>query len=151
MPRPESDAAVGFHGAGLYEKVRAKELLVALSPDPRLKLEGLTEGERAALESQKYAPTALGQVRELLEHRPVRVPRWYFGGRSSPEVRDWTQYDSGEHQWFIVGPDDVLWTSYDGSKIIVANVRPGAPNASIYSGGLYTPIPWPANIVGAAW
>ena len=51
----------------------------------------------------------------------------------------------------VIRPDDVLWTSYDGSEVIVANVRPGAPNAGIYSGGRYTPIPWPANIVGAAW
>jgi hypothetical protein len=51
----------------------------------------------------------------------------------------------------VIGPDDVMWTSYDGSKVIVANVRPGTPNASIFSGSRYTPIPWPANIVGAAW
>ncbi len=50
-----------------------------------------------------------------------------------------------------IGPDDVLWTSYDGSKVIVADVRPGVPNAGIYSGSRYTPIRWPANIVGAAW
>jgi hypothetical protein len=50
-----------------------------------------------------------------------------------------------------VSPDDVLWTSCDGSKVIVANVRPGAPNAGIYRGSRYTPIPWPANIVAAAW
>ncbi len=51
----------------------------------------------------------------------------------------------------IIRPDDVLWTSYDGSEVIVANVRPGRPNAGIYSGSRFTPIPWPANIVGAAW
>ncbi len=50
-----------------------------------------------------------------------------------------------------INPDDVLWTSYDGSKVIVADVRPGIPNAGIYSDSRYTPIPWPANIVGAAW
>jgi len=51
----------------------------------------------------------------------------------------------------VVGPDDVLWTNYDGSQVIVANVRPGTPNAGVYNGRHYTPIPWPANIVGAAW
>jgi WD40 repeat protein len=51
----------------------------------------------------------------------------------------------------VVGPDDVLWTNYDGSQVIVADVRPGTPNAGIYNGSHYTPIPWPANIVGAAW
>jgi hypothetical protein len=50
-----------------------------------------------------------------------------------------------------LGPDDVLWTSYNGSKVIVADVRPGVPNAGIYNGSHYTPIPWPSNIVAAAW
>jgi hypothetical protein len=46
--------------------------------------------------------------------------------------------------------DDVLWTSYDGSKFIVVSARPGN-TAGIYSGNRYTPIPWPANVVDAAW
>jgi hypothetical protein len=65
------------------------------------------------------------------------------------------------------GPDDVLWTNYDGSKFIVLGARPG-PNkgglrghddtlppsgqtAGVYDGHHYTPLPWPANVVDAAW
>jgi hypothetical protein len=58
---------------------------------------------------------------------------------------------SGYNPRADLGPDDVLWTSYDGSKVIVVDIRPGTPNAGVYSGGHYTPIPWPANIVAAAW
>ncbi len=50
-----------------------------------------------------------------------------------------------------INPDGVLWTSYDGGQVIVTDVRPGAPNAGIYRGRHYTPIPWPANVVAAAW
>ncbi len=46
--------------------------------------------------------------------------------------------------------DNVLWTSYDGSKFVVVSARPGN-TAGIYSGNRYTPIPWPANVVDAAW
>jgi hypothetical protein len=66
-------------------------------------------------------------------------------------VSGWHSRYTGYNIGSVVGPDDVLWTSYDGSKAIVAEVRPGVPNAGIYSGSRYTPIPWPANIVGAAW
>jgi len=65
------------------------------------------------------------------------------------------------------GPDDLLWTNFNGSKIIVLGARPG-PNrgslqdhvmiptpagqtAGIYDGTHYTPLPWPANVVDAAW
>lgn len=46
--------------------------------------------------------------------------------------------------------DNVLWTNYDGSKFVVVSARPGN-TAGIYSGASYTPIPWPANVVDAAW
>ena len=69
------------------------------------------------------------------------------------------------------GPDDVLWTNYDGSKIIVLGAQPGpktggfnasagkvvitptpaGQTAGVYSGIHYTPLPWPANVVDAAW
>jgi hypothetical protein len=59
---------------------------------------------------------------------------------------------SGHYTGYASGmQDDVLWTSYNGSEAIVAGVQPGAPNAGIYSGSHYTPIPWPANIEYAAW
>ena len=59
--------------------------------------------------------------------------------------------NAGYKIWAPVSPDDVLWTSYDGSQAIIANIRPGAQNAGIYSGSHYTPIPWPANVIDAAW
>jgi hypothetical protein len=65
------------------------------------------------------------------------------------------------------GPDDVLWTNDNGSKIIVLGAQPGpkkgglhgqiftptpsGQTAGIYDGTRYTPIPWPANVVDAAW
>jgi dipeptidyl aminopeptidase/acylaminoacyl peptidase len=65
------------------------------------------------------------------------------------------------------GPDDVLWTNYDGSKIIVLGAQPGpdkgdldgntftpaaaGQTAGVYSGTQYTPVRWPANVVDAAW
>ena len=65
------------------------------------------------------------------------------------------------------GLDDVLWTNFNGSKIIVLGARPGpergsfqgnvaTPNpagqtAGIYNGTHYTPLPWPANVVDAGW
>ncbi len=61
------------------------------------------------------------------------------------------------------GPDDVLWTNYNGSKIIVIGAQPGpktggpftpipsGQTAGVYDGTQYTPLPWPANVVDAAW
>ncbi len=61
------------------------------------------------------------------------------------------------------GPDDVLWTNDDGSKIIVLGAQPGpktggpftpipsGQTAGVYSGTQYTPLPWPANVIDAAW
>ena len=93
---------------GLYEKIRAKELKLALSPDPRLLLGDVPPHERAALETQKYSPTVLYQVEALLAHRPVRVPRWWLGGRMVPEAKGWAPYQDRRHQWFTLTADDVL-------------------------------------------
>jgi hypothetical protein len=46
--------------------------------------------------------------------------------------------------------DTILWTNYNGSKIIVADAAPGH-TAGVYSNGTYTPLQWPANAIGAAW
>ena len=40
--------------------------------------------------------------------QPVRVPRRMLGGRTCPEVRGWLLYTDRRHQWFTVGPDDVI-------------------------------------------
>lgn len=61
------------------------------------------------------------------------------------------------------GPDDVLWTNYNGSKIIVLGGQPGpktggpftlvpaGQTAGVYSGTHYMPLRWPANVIDAAW
>lgn len=63
------------------------------------------------------------------------------------------------------GSDTVLWATYDGSELVVTGAR-RAPvlaakqfpfvvvpdrTAGIYRGGRYSPIPWPANVIDAAW
>jgi hypothetical protein len=95
--------------AGLYEKIRTRELKLAFSPDPRLTLGDLSPPERAALESQKYAPTVLYQVSELLAYQPVRLPRWLLGGNvTCPEARGWAPYEDRRHEWLTLTADDVL-------------------------------------------
>ena len=63
------------------------------------------------------------------------------------------------------GSDLVLWSNYDGSQLIVTGARKGpvftskqfsffvGPDltAGIYRGDRYTPIPWPADVIDAAW
>jgi hypothetical protein len=63
------------------------------------------------------------------------------------------------------GPDHLLWTNDDGSKFIVLGIAPGkikgtagqltivssGQTAGVYSGRRYTPLPWPAGVVDAAW
>jgi hypothetical protein len=44
----------------------------------------------------------------------------------------------------------ILWTNYNGSKVIIAAAARGH-TVGVYSGGTYTPLPWPANVIGAAW
>jgi hypothetical protein len=46
--------------------------------------------------------------------------------------------------------DTILWTNYDGSKLIVADARRGH-TVGVYRGTKYTPLPWPADAIGAAW
>lgn len=46
--------------------------------------------------------------------------------------------------------DTILWTNYDGSKLIVADTQRGNA-AGVYSGSKYTPLPWPADAIDAAW
>jgi hypothetical protein len=63
------------------------------------------------------------------------------------------------------GSDLILWSNYNGSQIIVTGAMPGPVFASqhsqslvgpdstagIYRGSHYTPIPWPADVIDAAW
>jgi hypothetical protein len=46
--------------------------------------------------------------------------------------------------------DTILWTNNNGSKVIIADARPGY-TLGVHSGGRYTALPWPARAVGAAW
>lgn len=96
---------------GLYERVRARELKLALEPDPRLHLveDDPVAYEAALATAPKYSPTVLYQVEALLAREPVRVPRWLLGGRvTCPEARGWAPYEDRRHQWFILSPDDTL-------------------------------------------
>jgi hypothetical protein len=102
------EESVSLTVAGIYQRIKNYELTVALKPDPRLFLQGLSEDERAALETQRFAPTALGQVEALMQGLPVMVPKWYVGGRSYPEVRGWHPYSHGRVKWFIVTADDKI-------------------------------------------
>jgi hypothetical protein len=100
---------MSLHVVGLYERIRSRELKLAMSPDPRLLLGDLPPHERAVLETQTYSPTVLYQVEELLERKPVRLPRWLLGGRiTCPEARGWAPYEDHRHDWFILSPDDTL-------------------------------------------
>jgi hypothetical protein len=102
-------AVESLHVPGIYKKIRDRELKLAFSPDPRLSLGDLPPDERAALESQKFSPTVLYQVDELLAYRPVRLPRRLLGGNvTCPEARGWAPYDNRRHEWFILTHDDVL-------------------------------------------
>jgi hypothetical protein len=49
-----------------------------------------------------------------------------------------------------VAAQSVLWTSADGNEFIASGARPGQ-TAGIYRGRSYTPLPWPTNVIGAAW
>jgi hypothetical protein len=96
-----------------------------------------------------YGGTGAGRSRALW----IKLARFDVQSGTMTRVNNLTIVDpSGHYTGYASGMvDGVLWTSYDGSKVIVAGVRPGARNAGIYSGGHYTPIPWPANTEYAAW
>jgi hypothetical protein len=99
----------GLRVPGLYEKIRTRELKLALSPDPRLLLGDLPPHERAVLEAQTYAPTVLGQTDELLARKPVRLPRWLLGGRvTCPQAKGWPPFEDRQHDWFTLDASDVL-------------------------------------------
>jgi hypothetical protein len=46
--------------------------------------------------------------------------------------------------------DTLLWTNDNGSKVIIADARPGH-TLGVSSDGRYTALPWPARAVSAAW
>ena len=47
-------------------------------------------------------------------------------------------------------PDEPFWTNDTGQLAIVGYVRSGQTGGS-YQGSTFTPIPWPASLIGAAW
>jgi hypothetical protein len=95
----------GLRVPGCYDRLRANELRVALWNDPR---EGLGDRPLALAPTDRYSATALGQAHAALKREPLRVPRWYLGGRTIPEARRWPAYDSRAHDWFTVTADDVI-------------------------------------------
>jgi hypothetical protein len=46
--------------------------------------------------------------------------------------------------------DTILWTNDNGSTVLIADARPGR-TLGVYRGSKYTPLPWPADAVTAAW
>jgi hypothetical protein len=109
VPRDTGADVATLRVDGLYERIRSRELKLALSPDPRLLLGDLPAHERAVLETQKFSPTVLRQVQALMDRQPIRVPRWMLGGRTTcPQARGWAAYASGRYDWFTLTPDDVL-------------------------------------------
>ncbi|MGE2723556.1 hypothetical protein [Mycolicibacterium pulveris] len=106
MPLADTDP-VGLHAPGIYERVRQRELSVARAPDPRLSaFTDSAERKHQAVTAPPYSPTPLGQIEALIARQPVRIPRWYLGGHTFPEVRDWAPYADRRHQWFVLTPDD---------------------------------------------
>jgi hypothetical protein len=100
-----------LHVPVLYERIRERELKLALSPDPRLHFlkDDPVAYEAAVATAPKYSPTVLYQVEELLDRKPVRLPRWLLGGRvTCPEARGWAPYEDQRHEWFTLSADDVL-------------------------------------------
>jgi hypothetical protein len=100
-----------LHVAGLYERIRTRELKLALSPDPRLHFvkDDPVAYEAALATAPTSSPTVLYQTDELLAYKPVRVPRWLLGGRvTCPEAKGWAPYENRQHQWFTLTADDVL-------------------------------------------
>jgi hypothetical protein len=95
----------------LYSRIRTRELKLALAPDPRLHLvkDDPVAYAAALATAPKYSPTLLYQTEELLEWKPVTLPRWLLGGRvACPEAAGWPPYEERRHQWFTLTPDDVL-------------------------------------------
>lgn len=110
MPR-DSHAPRSLCVPGLYERIRTRELKLAMSPDPRLYLvkDDPVAYEAAVATAPKYSPTVLYQTEELLDRKPVRLPRWLLGGRvTCPEARGWAPYENRRYDWFTLSPDDVL-------------------------------------------
>jgi hypothetical protein len=58
--------------------------------------------------------------------------------------------NEGHNTGYGRDPDDVVWTSYNGSQAIVLDARPGQ-TAGVYTGTSYTPLPWPADVLDVAW
>jgi hypothetical protein len=47
--------------------------------------------------------------------------------------------------------EQVPWASQTGTERIVTGARPRNGGAGIYAGNRYTPVPWRASLLTAAW
>ena len=105
MPRVDhAGADVGLYVAGVYGRLRDRELERIDRPDPRLFLEGA--GADAVAASPRDVP--LLDVEALAAGAPIEVPRWMLGGHQVPEVRDWPVYADRMITSFVVSADDVV-------------------------------------------
>jgi hypothetical protein len=66
-----------------------------------------------------------------------------------PEIEQ-NGHSTGYSNNGALNADTILWASYDGSKVIVADAERGN-SVGVYSGRKYTPLPWPADAIDAAW
>ena len=102
--------ADGHRIPGVYKRIRDKELAAAAKPDPRAVF-GLEGAEREAaaasnLRTQPRQQRCVLDVDALDAYEPVTVPRWYLGGHSFPEARDWPEYRDPDLKGYTVTADD---------------------------------------------
>jgi hypothetical protein len=106
VPRVDHDdvAAVRFYAAGVYGRLRDRELDRISQPDPRWFLQD------AGADELEHAPRCkpILNVAALTAGEPVVVPRWMLGGHDIPEVRDWPVFADRMVREFVVSADDVI-------------------------------------------
>jgi hypothetical protein len=111
--RLDPTTADGHRIPGLYERLRDKELAAAAKPDPRVCVHLDPGPQRDAaieenLRTQQRQDRCVLDVGALDAYEPVTVPRWYLGGHSFPEARDWPEYRDPNLTHYVVTPDDNL-------------------------------------------
>ncbi len=109
--------ADGHRIPGVYKRIRDKELAAAAKPDPRAVF-GLEGAEREAaaasnLRTQPRQQRCVLDVDALDAYEPVTVARWYLGGHSFPEARDWPEYRDPDPKGYTVTADDRVTTIFE--------------------------------------
>jgi hypothetical protein len=111
MARNLDPTAEGHRIPGLYERLRDKGLAAAAKPDPRAYVHLEPEPERDAaiaenLRTQQRQDRCVLDVDPLDAYEPVTAPKWYLGGHSFPEARDWPEYRDPYLTGYVATPDD---------------------------------------------